>query len=182
MKLIVAGATGFVGKEVIRQALRNPAVTCVVALARKAVLAPDNAGLNADISKLQSVILEDWTSPYPEIVRTHIENADACIWYVTPSHVNVTSSRIFCRTLAVTPSRSREMDFSDVTRICYDYTIDGLRNMAAIANKPFRFVYTSGVMVERDQSKSLPAMGDYFLMRARCFLSPSRHFDGNLTT
>jgi hypothetical protein len=65
----------------------------------------------------------------------------------------------------VTPSRSREMDFAEVTKICYDYSINGLTNMAAAANRPFRFVYTSGVLVERDQTKTFPIMGDYRLMR-----------------
>lgn len=37
--------------------------------------------------------------------------------------------------------------------------------MFAVANKPFRFVYTSGIAVERDQTKSLESMGDYRLMR-----------------
>lgn len=69
------------------------------------------------------------------------------------------------RTLAVTPSQSKEMDFGDVTKICSDYTINGLTNMAALANKPFRFVYTSGVLIERDQSKSLPLLAEYRLMR-----------------
>ena len=86
MKLIVTGATGFVGTEVIRQALYNPAVTSVVALARKPVLPPDNAGSDADISKLQSIILEDWTSPYPESARAYIKGADACIWFAKAGH------------------------------------------------------------------------------------------------
>jgi uncharacterized protein YbjT (DUF2867 family) len=86
MKLIVTGATGFVGTEVIRQALCNPAVTSVVALARKPVLPPDNAGPGADTSKLQSVVLDDWTSPYPESVKGHIQGGDACIWFATPGH------------------------------------------------------------------------------------------------
>jgi uncharacterized protein YbjT (DUF2867 family) len=82
MKLIVTGATGFVGKEVIRQALRNHAITSVIAIARKPVISPDNAGPNEDTSKLQSIVLEDWTSPYPESVKEHIKGADACIWFV----------------------------------------------------------------------------------------------------
>jgi hypothetical protein len=84
MKLIVAGATGFVGTEVVRQALHNPAVTSVVALARKPLLPPTNAGPSADTSKLQAIVLEDWTSPYPGFVSEHIKGADACIWSVNP--------------------------------------------------------------------------------------------------
>ena len=80
MKLIVTGATGLVGSEVIRLALRNPAVTSVVAIARKPVPAPANAGFESHISKLQSVVLEDWTSPYPETLIQHVKGADACIW------------------------------------------------------------------------------------------------------
>lgn len=82
MKLVVTGATGFVGTEVIRQALRNPAVSSVIAIARKPVLAPDNAGTHADKAKLQSVVLEDWTSPYPKPVNDIVKGANACIWYV----------------------------------------------------------------------------------------------------
>ncbi|KAI4235191.1 MAG: hypothetical protein LQ349_003319 [Xanthoria aureola] len=150
MKLIVTGATGLVGSEVIRLALRNPAVTSVIAIARKPVLAPVDISPESQTSKLESVVLESWTSPYPESVMRHIEDADACIW-----------------ALAVTPSQSKDMDFADVTTICYDYTINGLTNMAAHASKPFRFIYTSGVTVERDQEKTLPFLSEYRLMRGR---------------
>lgn len=57
------------------------------------------------------------------------------------------------------------MDFAEVTTICHDYTINGIQNMIKVAKKPFRFVYVSGVLTERDQSKVLPNMGDYLHLR-----------------
>lgn len=65
------------------------------------------------------------------------------------------------------------MDFGDVTKICHDYTTSGLASMAAVANKPFRFVYTSGVTIERDQTKSLPFLAEYRLMRVYLFFLQS---------
>lgn len=80
MKLIVTGATGYVGSEVIRLALRHPAISTVVALARKPVPFPDDVGVEVERSKLRSITLEDWTSPYPESVKEQLKDADACIW------------------------------------------------------------------------------------------------------
>ena len=65
----------------------------------------------------------------------------------------------------MTPSQSRSMDFAQVTTICHDYTINGIQNMIKAANKPFRFVYVSGVLTERDQSKVLPSLGEYRHLR-----------------
>ncbi|CAG8953595.1 hypothetical protein HYFRA_00010054 [Hymenoscyphus fraxineus] len=148
MKLIVTGATGFVGTEVLRQALRNPEFTEVIALARKHVDPPQDSG--DDTGKLRSVVLEDWTAPYPESVKEVIRDADACIW-----------------TLAVTPSASRNMGVEEVSRVCHEFTIQGLRHMAECARRPFRFVYTSGVTIERDQSKELAFLMEYRRMRGR---------------
>jgi len=76
MKLIIAGATGFVATEVLRQGLRMHEVTSIVALARKPVSAPEGT----DSSKLKSVVVQDYGT-YPENVRKQLAGADACIWY-----------------------------------------------------------------------------------------------------
>jgi uncharacterized protein YbjT (DUF2867 family) len=85
MKIVVAGSTGFVGTEVIRQALSIPEVTEIVALGRRDVAAPDNLGPKADVSKLQSLVLKDFLD-YTDEAKTKLAGADAVIWYVlTPT-------------------------------------------------------------------------------------------------
>lgn len=80
MKLIVAGASGFVATEIIRQSLSISKITSVIALARRPVSAPSNLGQGADPSKLHSVALDNYGS-YPDDVKKQLAGADACIWY-----------------------------------------------------------------------------------------------------
>ena len=83
MKLIIAGASGFVASELLRQCLRRPEITSVIALARKPVSAPENLGPDADASKLKGVVVEDY-GQYPDDVKKEFAGADACIWYAAP--------------------------------------------------------------------------------------------------
>lgn len=80
MKLIVAGSTGFVGTEIIRQALSDAAITSVVALARHTTAVPQNTKPGTDPAKLKSVVCEDFGN-YSESVKEDLAEADACIWY-----------------------------------------------------------------------------------------------------
>ena len=80
MKVIVAGA-GFVGSEVIRQCLSIPQITTVVALARKAVTAPPNLEPGSDPSKLQSLVIQDY-SEWPDALKRELSGAAGCIWQV----------------------------------------------------------------------------------------------------
>jgi hypothetical protein len=79
MKLILTGATGFVGTEVLTQTLANPSITSIIALSRK----PLPSTLASD-PKLKVVLLEDFTS-YPPTIMSQLAGADACIWYVAIS-------------------------------------------------------------------------------------------------
>jgi uncharacterized protein YbjT (DUF2867 family) len=78
MKLIIAGASGFVGQEAVRQSLNRPEITSVIALSRQPVSAPE-AGVDA--SKLRNVLVQSYEE-YPGDVREEFVGADACIWFV----------------------------------------------------------------------------------------------------
>ena len=82
MKVIVVGSTGFVASEVIKQALSIPTITSIIALARKPTAVPQNTGPGANVSKLRSVVCEDFEN-YPENVKKELVGADACIWFVS---------------------------------------------------------------------------------------------------
>lgn len=77
MKIIVAGSTGFVATEFIKQALSKPAITSIIGLARRETPLPESFGPNTD--KFKSVICQDFAN-YPEDVKREISGADACIW------------------------------------------------------------------------------------------------------
>jgi hypothetical protein len=79
MKLIIAGSTGFIATEVIRQALSNSSVSSIVGLARRETAVPQNVGLGVDKAKFKSVICDDFEN-YSENVKQELAGADACIW------------------------------------------------------------------------------------------------------
>ncbi|CAD6564827.1 MAG: hypothetical protein ASARMPREDX12_004449 [Alectoria sarmentosa] len=154
MKLIVAGASGFVATEVIRQSLSIPNITSVIAIARRPVSTPLNLGHGADASKLHSVVLDDYGT-YPDHLNKQLAGADACIW-----------------TVAITPRKSRGLEFEEVRRVCQENTLAGLRAMFKANSEggsrgapPFRFMYMSGTATERDQNKTPSWMPQYSLMR-----------------
>lgn len=70
------------------------------------------------------------------------------------------------RTVAVTPMRSRGVDFVEVKRVCQSCTLAGLKVMyEAGPSRPFRFLYLSAEGTPRDLTKKPSFMGDYQLMR-----------------
>ncbi|KAI1161834.1 NAD(P)-binding protein [Nemania serpens] len=164
MKLVVTGATGFVGREIIRQSLSHPKITSVVALARSPVAAPNALLAGADPSKLRSVVIQDY-EVYPDEVKKEFSGAGACIW-----------------TVAITPSKSKTYDFEEVRRICQTSPIACLRSMhEAGPAAPFRFLYMSGAAAERDPTKTPTFMPQYGLMRGEAenqLLALGRELDG----
>lgn len=78
MKFIIGGSTGFVGAELVRQALLHPAITSVVGLSRRETPIPP--GIDGEsASRLKSVACDDFEK-YPDAVMSELQDADACIW------------------------------------------------------------------------------------------------------
>ncbi|KAK7187940.1 hypothetical protein PSPO01_06142 [Paraphaeosphaeria sporulosa] len=142
MKLIIVGATGFVGTEILRQSLLRKDISSVVAITRRALTSPPSS------PKLQNVVVKDYDQ-YSDEAKTAFKDANGCIW-----------------TIAITPSKSSNYFWEEVVRVCQTSTMVGLRTMhEAGMGKPFRFIYMSGIAGERDQTKTPSFKPKYSLMR-----------------
>ncbi|KAJ7446768.1 hypothetical protein FB451DRAFT_1148321 [Mycena latifolia] len=126
MKIILTGTTGFIGTEVLAQCLRNPTITTIVVLSRR--LLPET--VSAD-PKVQVIVMKDFKI-YPEEVVKQLEGADACIWSMGTTDA--------------------------IPELEIDYPLAFARAIAptlVAQQKQFRYMHTSGVLAERDQTKSL---------------------------
>ncbi|KAF7155660.1 hypothetical protein CNMCM5623_008202 [Aspergillus felis] len=142
MKVIIAGATGFVGQEILSQCLAHPSITSIVALSRRELPITDPK-LHVHLMKDQ-----DFLSYSDPQLSASLRGAGACIW-----------------TLGITPSRAS--DEQVVRRVTLEYTSQAAKafndaftasneaGQEASAGRKFRFVYFSGGLAERDQSKPL---------------------------
>lgn len=73
MKVILMGATGFIGREVLDQCLKNSSISAVVAVSRSDLQIVD--------PKLKISIIDDKDFlKYPDSLLRDIKDADACMW------------------------------------------------------------------------------------------------------
>lgn len=76
MKIVIGGSSGFVGTELVRQALTNPAITSIIGLSRReTTLPPSTPGAD----KLKSIVCDDFEN-YSDEIKKELHNVDACIW------------------------------------------------------------------------------------------------------
>ena len=147
MKIIVAGATGFIGGEVLAQCLNSPAVSSLIALSRREL----PSSLTRNSPKLKVVLLKEFTS-YPDEALDELAGAEACIWALGKAVGDLQTTR----------------------RINLDYTLAATETFATKlasqvakggSDKRFTFVYCSGFLAEKDQNKTLWFMQDARRMR-----------------
>lgn len=73
MKVILTGATGYIGSGVLEQCLKNPEITSIIVLSRKEL--PEK--LNHP--KIKVVIVKDFGN-YSQDVIQQLQDAEACLW------------------------------------------------------------------------------------------------------
>jgi uncharacterized protein YbjT (DUF2867 family) len=74
MNVIITGATGFVGNEVVQQAIASEKIKHAYVLTRKP--------LSDEISKNEKITVVEHAdfSTYPEELISQLAGAEACIW------------------------------------------------------------------------------------------------------
>lgn len=141
MKVIVTGSTGYVGGEVVRQAIADERITHVFALTRKPL--PEDL---AKSPKLTVIEHKDF-STYPPELLAQLAGAEACIW-----------------TLG-----GRAYQFPDVEtarKVSVDYTLAAAKAFIDVlapqlpAGQKFRFLFCSGRWAEMDEKKNMRMLAD----------------------
>ncbi|KAL4924616.1 putative nucleoside-diphosphate-sugar epimerase [Aspergillus undulatus] len=175
MKIIIAGATGYIGQELLSQCLAQNSITAVVALTRR--------GLPLTNPKLRTYIMEDkdWLSYSDPDLKAELAGSQACLW-----------------TIGLTPSKAGKVDEVTAKRVSVEYPAAavGAFQRAFLAGdgdgeregdgdgqrkdkRKFRFVYISGAAAERDQNRSLWYWRDYRRLRGESENVLLRHSEAN---
>lgn len=76
MKIVIGGSSGFVGTELVRQALANPAITSIIGLSRRETTLPP---FTAGADKLKSIVCDDFEN-YSDDIKKELHDVEACIW------------------------------------------------------------------------------------------------------
>jgi nucleoside-diphosphate-sugar epimerase len=117
MKIVLTGATGFVGSEVLLQLLEHPKVTQVTALVRRP--------LPQDHPKLRCILHTDFTR-YDESLLGELSDHAGCIW-------------------AIGGKASDIPDPAEYERVTHTTTIAFAQALATHAKGHFNFCYLSGM-------------------------------------
>jgi len=135
MKVILTGSTGFIGQEVLNQCLANPSITSVIALSRRDL--PASVTTNP---KLKVIIHKDYTI-YPDDMLNELAGSSACIW----------SLGSFVGKSTVEAARKVNVDAPLEAAKVFAAALASQLSTGA----KFRFIFVSGQLSEKDQTKSL---------------------------
>jgi hypothetical protein len=147
MKVIIAGGTGYIGREILLQCLANPHITSIIALSRREL------GFIHDKLRVHLMSEEDFLSYSDPALRDELAGAEACIWAL-----GLRPSQAFNNESA----RCVSVDYLAAAATAFTGASNGRERTSGTR---FRFVYISGAGVERDQGKSLRFLGKFRRLR-----------------
>jgi len=128
MRIILTGATGFVGSQVLDQLLDDDTVTGITALVRRP--------LNLAADKLDVVLIDDFMQ-YDEHLLASLSQHSACIWTLGGKD-------------------SDHADPALYERITHGFTLALAEPVATQAARPFTFCYLSGMGASQSEDVHLP--------------------------
>ena len=131
VKVIIFGATGFVGGQVLKTAVVDNRISSIVVLSRKALATTDLTN-----HPKVNVIIRSNFEEYPEEILGRLRGAVAVIWCIG----------------------GMVRDFDSVAtarRVQADLARSTAETFVEAGILPLRFVFCSGAFAERDQNKKL---------------------------
>ncbi|RSL63073.1 hypothetical protein CEP54_005438 [Fusarium duplospermum] len=142
MKVIVTGATGLVGREIVQQCLSDPRITKVVILTRRAVSMDIESHPKADV-----VMLQDF-SRYSDDLLSRLDGASACLWAIggRPDQLNNDKASLHHVNVELPLAAAKAMSERIAARLP--------------PGQKFSFVFCSNKSVDRHSSKPLLFLGD----------------------
>ncbi|KAL4900112.1 hypothetical protein BDW74DRAFT_162392 [Aspergillus multicolor] len=153
MKIILTGATGYIGTELLTACLSNPRITSIIALTRRDLLS-SNPHLTNPKLRVLKITESDFLSYSDPALTDEIRGASACLW-----------------TIGITPAKLKELNEEEKRVISLDYlaaaskAFTELSSTDAKAGKKFRFIFISGIAAERDQERALWYWNDFWKLR-----------------
>ncbi|KAL2827790.1 hypothetical protein BDW59DRAFT_54708 [Aspergillus cavernicola] len=164
MKIILAGATGHIGQEILSQCLAHPSITSIVALSRR------DLGVKNDKLRVHLMADQDFLSYSNPALTEELKGAAACLWAIglRPSKTGNTE---YNRRISIEYTAAAASAFQRA------FTSDTVSSDASGGR--FRFVYISGAGVERDQNQSLWYAGNFRRLRGEAENILFRHAEAN---
>ncbi|KAE9966940.1 hypothetical protein EG328_008511 [Venturia inaequalis] len=141
MKVIVTGTTGLVGSTVLRECIKNPLITSIIAFSRCPLLEE-----LSDNEKVSVITHEDF-SHYSDELLAELSGAEACLW-------------------AIGGRAGQFPDVQTAKKVQVEFTLAAANAFAskllpAIDQaKDFKFVFCSGSLASRNQDTSLWLLRD----------------------
>lgn len=128
MKIILTGATGFVGSNALTHLVADPRVSKVTCLTRRPI--------GIDAPKVTTIMHEDFAT-YDPALLDRLADHDACIWALGGKASDLGTPDVFAR-------------------ITHTFTLALAEGVAARARAPFTFCYLSGMGADPSETARFP--------------------------